>query len=183
MVRRARVRRRRSVGERSLCRFRISWTASSRAVFQTYDFDGDGFIERAHFASRLPGSAGSSATPRLGAQQRLTALCLGVWDHFGKVTHTDGDGRISMAECQAASAAGLLETPAAFDEGYRLFLDAITDIADADHDGRLPLEDEVRGSGALMGLPETRARAAFTRLDQEGDGCITTDDLLQAIRP
>ncbi len=151
--------------------------------FRTYDVDGDGFIERDDFASaasRLGAEFGHA--PDSTVQQRLTTLCLGVWEHLVTVADTDGDGRISAAEYKAAFAAGLLETPAAFDDGYRPFLDAIMDVTDADHDGRLTAEDEVRWTGALMGLPEAHARAAFTRLDRDGDGYITTDDLLRAIR-
>lgn len=37
-------------------------------------------------------------------------------------------------------------------------------------------------TGALMNLPEADAREVFRRLDQDGDGLITRDDLLEAIR-
>ncbi|MCY0939323.1 EF-hand domain-containing protein [Streptomyces sp. H34-S4] len=33
-----------------------------------------------------------------------------------------------------------------------------------------------------MNLPEADAREVFRRLDQDGDGLITRDDLLEAIR-
>lgn len=55
-------------------------------------------------------------------------------------------------------------------------------IADADRDGRLTADDHVRWTGSLMGLPEADAREVFRRLDQDDDGSITTDDLLEAIR-
>lgn len=151
--------------------------------FRTYDHDGDGFIERDDFATvaaRLGAEFGHAADSAV--QQRMTALCLGVWDHLVKAADVDSDGRISEGEYKAAFEAGMLETPAAFDAAYRPFLDAIMEIVDADHDGRLTEQDEVRWSGALMGLSEADARAAFGRLDDDGDGYITSDDLLTAIR-
>ncbi|MEV4312974.1 EF-hand domain-containing protein [Actinocrispum sp. NPDC049592] len=151
--------------------------------FRTYDRDGDGFVDREDFvsaAARLGAEFGHA--PDSPVQQRMTTLCLGVWEHLVKVADVDGDQRISEAEYKAAFAAGLLETPAAFDAGYQPFLAAIMDIADADHDGWLTEDDEVRWTGALMGLPEADARAAFQHLDRDGDGYITTGDLLAAIR-
>jgi Ca2+-binding EF-hand superfamily protein len=151
--------------------------------FRTYDYDGDGFIEREDFAAaaaRLGAEFGHAADSAV--QQRMSALCLEVWDHLAKAADTDTNERISEAEYKAAFAAGMLERPTAFDDSYRPFLNAIMDIADADHDGRLTEDDEVRWAGALMGLPEADARAAFRRLDSDGDGYITTDDLLTAIR-
>ena len=151
--------------------------------FRTYDTDGDGFIERGDFvaaAARLGDEFGRA--PGSPVRQRLDELCVGLWEHLSAVTDTDGDGRIGPAEYKAAFAAGLLETPTSFDEGYRPFLDVIMQIADVDGDGKLVADDHVRWTGSLMSLPEADAREVFRRLDQDADGFITTDDLLEAIR-
>jgi hypothetical protein len=151
--------------------------------FRTYDTDGDGFIERRDFveaATRLAEEFG--LVPESPVRQRLDALCLGLWEHLSTVTDTDDDGRIGPAEYKAAFAAGLLETPASFDDGYRPFLDVIMEIADEDGDGRLVADEHVRWTGSLMSLPDADAREVFRRLDQDGDGFVTTDDLLAAIR-
>jgi Ca2+-binding EF-hand superfamily protein len=151
--------------------------------FLTYDTDGDGFIEREDFvaaAARLGEEFGHALDSP--GRQRLDELCVQLWQHLSTVADADSDGRIGQAEYKAAFAAGLLETPTSFDEGYRPFLDAIMEIADVDGDGKLDVDEHVRWSGSLMSLPETDARAAFRRLDQDGDGFITTHDLLEAIR-
>ncbi|WP_237330082.1 hypothetical protein [Streptomyces sp. BA2] len=41
--------------------------------------------------------------------------------------------------------------------------------------------EQVRWSGALMGLPEPDAREVFGRLEQDADGLISRDDMLQAM--
>ena len=55
-------------------------------------------------------------------------------------------------------------------------------VADHDGDGHLGADEYVRWTGALMNLPESDARAAHARLDHDGDGLTSTDDLLAAIR-
>ncbi|MFG2651289.1 EF-hand domain-containing protein [Streptomyces sp. NPDC048436] len=151
--------------------------------FQTYDSDGDGYIEQQDFTSAVARMAEAFGHgPDSPARRRLHDLSQQLWFHLAKVADTDGDGRISEAEYKSAFAAGLLETPDSFDEGYLPFLDAIMDIADTDGDGKLTADEQVRWTGTLMNLPETDARAVFHRLDQDGDGLITRHDLLDAIR-
>ncbi|MGH8888074.1 MAG: EF-hand domain-containing protein [Egibacteraceae bacterium] len=151
--------------------------------FKTYDNDGDGFIEREDFeqaAARMGEAFGHG--PDSPARQRLADLCLQLWRQLATVADVDDDGRIGEAEYKAAFAAGLLETPQSFDEGYVPFLDAIMDIADTDSDGKLDVDEHVRWTGSLMNLPEVDAREGFRRLDQDADGSVTTHDLLEAIR-
>lgn len=151
--------------------------------FTTYDSDHDGYIEREDFtlaAARMGEAFGHG--PDSPARQHLERLCLELWHHLASVSDTDDDGRISEAEYKAAFAKGMLETPESFDAGYRPFLDAIMTIADTDGDGKLDVDEEVRWTGSLMNLPEADAREVHRRLDTDGDGYITTDDLLEAIR-
>ncbi|MFE7134638.1 EF-hand domain-containing protein [Streptomyces sp. NPDC057638] len=151
--------------------------------FATYDTDGDGFIERRDFdtaVERLRVAFGQEAGS--AALARLSALTTGLWEHLVRVADADADGRISAGEYRDAFAAGLLVTPGSFDAMYVPFLDALMDIVDQDGDGRLTREEQVRWTGALMGLPEGDAREVFGRLDRDGDGLIGRDELLEAIR-
>jgi Ca2+-binding EF-hand superfamily protein len=149
----------------------------------TYDTDADGYIEREDFALAVGRMAEEFGHGRdSAARQRLEQLALDLWNHLAAVADSDVDGRISQAEYKAAFAAGLLETPESFDQGYVPFLDAIMAIADTDADGSLTLEEHVRWTGALMNLAEDDAREVARRLDTDGDGLITTQDLLEAIR-
>ncbi|WP_280266404.1 EF-hand domain-containing protein [Nocardia wallacei] len=150
--------------------------------FQTFDFDGNGRIDRGDFESSATAVAdafGHGADSP--ARQRLLELSLGLWDLLASVADTDGDGRIDLGEYQRAFADGLLVTEDSFEKGYRPFLDAIMAIADTDGDGLLDADEHVRWTGALMHLPESDARTIHHRLDTDGDGHISTDDLLHAI--
>ncbi|MFC7302612.1 EF-hand domain-containing protein [Streptomyces monticola] len=151
--------------------------------FKTYDTDGDGSIDRTDFETavdRLGEAFGHK--PDSAPLSRLRELALGLWAHLARVADTNQDGRISETEYKAAFAAGLLETPESFDAGYVPFLDALMDIADADGDGKLTREEQVRWTGALMNLPEPDAREVFGRLDKDMDGLLDREELLEAIR-
>ncbi|MCR3748881.1 EF-hand domain-containing protein [Lentzea californiensis] len=151
--------------------------------FRTYDTDGDGFIEREDFvqAAARTGEA-FGHRPESPARQRLADLCVQLWEHLAAAADTDSDGRIGEAEYKAAFAAGLLATPASFDDGYRPFPDAIMTIADTEDDGKLNADEYARWTGSLMNLPEADAREAFRRIDRNSEGLVTTDDVLEAVR-
>lgn len=151
--------------------------------FQTFDDDRNGFIERKDFETsvdRLADEFGEGADSP--ARKRLLDLSLGLWEHLLRVADRNADGRISEEEYKTAFAEGLLVQPEAFEQGYGPFLDAIMEIVDQDRDGKLTVSDEIRWTGALMHMQEPHAREAFRRLDKDGDGFITTRDLLDAIR-
>lgn len=150
--------------------------------FETFDFDGDGRIQRSDFEN----SAGALAAefghePDSPAAQRLLHLSLQLWGRLSSEGDVDIDRSVDLAEYQQAFAEGLLVTEESFEQSYRPFLEAIMAIADADSDGTLNAEEYVRWTGALMHLPADDARECHRRLDTDGDGVITTDDLLQAI--
>jgi Ca2+-binding EF-hand superfamily protein len=150
--------------------------------FQTFDYDGDGRIERSDFqtsATRLADEFDHSADSP--ARQRLMELSLGLWDHLVSVADADQDGTIDLDEYKNAFANGLLETEASFEQGYRPFLEVIMAVADTDGDGMLNAQEYVGWTGALMHLPEADARECHRRLDANGDGLVTTEDLLHAI--
>ncbi|WP_329075024.1 EF-hand domain-containing protein [Streptomyces niveus] len=151
--------------------------------FATFDTNRDGYIGRTDFVSACERLAAAfQLAPEARALKRMRELSDGLWQHLSQAADVNLDGRISLAEYQAAFAAGLLVTPASFDAGYVPFLDALMDIADEDGDGKLTRDEQVRWSGALMGLPEADAREVFGRLDRDADGLIGRDDMLRAIR-
>lgn len=150
--------------------------------FQTFDFDGDGQIERSDFeasAGRVADEFGHSEDSP--ARQRLLELSLGLWDHLVSVADSDRDGTISLDEYKKAFINGLLETEGSFEQGYRPFLDALMAVVDTNGNGMLDVDEYVGWTGALMRLPEADAREIHRRLDTDGDGFVTTQELLQAI--
>ena len=151
--------------------------------FRAHDHDSNGFLQRHDFemsAVRMAEEFGLG--PESPARQRLVEISLGLWEHLRKVVDLDADGRISLAEYKAAFAAGLLETPESFDQGYVPYINAVMDVVDQDRDGKLTVSDEIRWMGSLMGVPEQDAREGFHRIDKDNDGFITVSDLVESIR-
>lgn len=120
--------------------------------------------------------------PESPARQKLIEISLGLWEHLQKVADLDTDNRISLDEYKAAFAAGLLETPESFNQGYVPYINAVIDIADQDRDGKLTVSDEIRWMGSLMRVPEQEAREGFRRIDKDNDGFITANELVESIR-
>ncbi|MEV6238312.1 EF-hand domain-containing protein [Lentzea sp. NPDC051838] len=151
--------------------------------FETYDSDQDGYIQRSDFEQ-----AGSRTIAAFGLREedlrakRLHEHLLGVWDHLSAVTDTNDDGRISLAEYKQAFALRLIGRPESFDDSYLPFLDSLMAVADSDGDGHLGVDEYVRWSGALVNLPASHARTAHARIDRDGDGLVSHDELLAAIR-
>lgn len=151
--------------------------------FRTYDLDNDGFIQREDFdigITRL--GAAFNHSQHSPALNRLRTLSMNLWTHLARVTGTDANGRISEAEYRSAFAAGMLESPESFKQGYRPYLDALMEVIDTDQDGQISRDEYVRWTGALMNLAEPDAREAFGRLDTDGDGLIGRTQLLDAIQ-
>lgn len=151
--------------------------------FQAHDHDGNGFLQRQDFersAVRMAEEFGHG--PDSPARQRLVEISLGLWDHLKKVADFDADDRISLTEYKAAFAAGMLETPETFHQSYVPYINAVADIADQDRDGKLTASEEVRWMGSLMNVPEQVVRDAFHRIDKDGDGLISIDELVETIR-
>ncbi|MFX0578893.1 EF-hand domain-containing protein [Nocardia nepalensis] len=150
--------------------------------FQTFDFDGNGLIERADFEAAAVAVVDAFGHPADSpARSGFVELSLLRWEFLVSVADRDGDGTIDLAEYQHAFAAGLLVTEESFEQGYRPFLEALMAVADVDGDGALSEAEHVRWTAALMHLPETDAREIHRRLDADQDGLITTDELLAAI--
>ncbi|WP_194833223.1 EF-hand domain-containing protein [Nocardia sp. XZ_19_369] len=150
--------------------------------FETFDFDGDDRVERSDFENSARALAEEFGhEPDSPAAQELLRLSLQLWGRLASAGDVNIDGSVDLAEYKEAFAEGLLVTEESFEQGYRPFLEAIMAIADVDGDGKLNAEEYVRWTGTLMHLPADDARENHRRLDTDGDGFVTTDDLLQAI--
>ncbi|ONI82849.1 calcium-binding protein [Actinosynnema sp. ALI-1.44] len=150
--------------------------------FHTFDYDGDGGIDRSDFMRAAAAVADEFRHPAGSpARTRLVECSLGLWEHLAAAANVSNDGSISVDEYKKAFAEGLLVTEESFEAGYRPFLEALMSVCDTDDDGKLSISEHIRWTGALMNLSETDAREIHRRLDTDEDGYITTGDLLSAI--
>lgn len=151
--------------------------------FKTYDFDGNHYIEKADFeqsVTKLCAEFGHG--PDSPKRQRLQALYTQLWEKLVSSADANADGRISEDEYKQAFVNGLLVTPKNFEQLYIPFNEALIAIIDTDEDGRITLAEDVRWKKAIMNMSESDIRAAFPRIDQNGNGYITANEFLDAAR-
>lgn len=151
--------------------------------FRTYDTDQNGVIEKADFdlaAQRMAEEFGyQSGSPQ---QRRLKDQLNRLWTTLAEIADTDHDGQISEDEYKRAFKTKIIASPDAFEKMYRPFIQLLIEIADSDGDGKLNQQEHVRWYRALMNIPEKDSIEAFSRLDRDGDGHLTSEEILRSVR-
>ncbi len=151
------------------------------STFAHYDVNGNGVIELADvyaLANRLLQAFGEPASSERGRE--LVEAYDRFWEMLAEYCDTDRDGRIGPAEYRDA----MIE---AFVEGGPINVDlleivqSLLAIADTNGDGRVDA-DEFRVLLKARGLGDEESRTAFTHLDLDGDGAISVDEYVAAVR-
>ncbi|HEX7307391.1 EF-hand domain-containing protein [Lentzea sp.] len=151
------------------------------STFAHYDVNRNGVIELADvyaLANRLLRAFGEPASSERGRE--LVEAYDRFWEMLVEHCDIDRDGRIGPVEYRAA----MIE---AFVEGGPINVDllevvqSLLDIMDTNGDGRV---DEAE-FGVLLrarGLSPRECGTAFAHLDTDGDGAISVDEYVAAVR-
>ncbi|MFJ8825265.1 EF-hand domain-containing protein [Streptomyces sp. NPDC102467] len=151
--------------------------------FRTYDTDQNGVIEKADFdlaAQRMGKEFGHK--PNSPQQRQLNEQLTRLWEVLAEIADTDHDGRITEDEYKNAFRTKVITSPEAFDKMYRPFIQALINVVDSDKDGKVDQQEHVRWYRALMNVPEKDSQEAFSRLDEDGDGYLTREEILKSVR-
>ncbi|MCW2948970.1 MAG: calcium-binding protein [Actinoallomurus sp.] len=151
------------------------------ARFQHWDRDHNGYIEWSDLeeSARRVGEAFGQAADS-PEQRALTKSCRQLWQTLARHADVDLDGRISQDEYVAAFSSEVMAEADAFDRVYRALLEDVVNLADANGDGKLNEEEYLRLLRSWYNADESDGAPAFRRLDRDGDGFLTHDELIQS---
>ena len=147
-------------------------------VFQQTDFNQDGFVETTDYeqigarVSQFLGLAPGS--PEDGA---IRDGYLGMWRNLQPLADKDGDNKVTEEEYVAALGA-LLGQKEYFEAWIRSTVNNILEWEDRDRDGRVSQAEYV-GFMQVYSIANDEATRAFQRLDRDGDGYLTREELMQ----
>lgn len=157
-------------------------TAKISYGFDHLDVDGDGQLtEHDHvlMGQRVAVSLGhASGSP---AEQQIIDAYLRIWREL-HLPHIPAGGIAISKEQFLTSTRTLTGDPAAAQATVGALAEAFLAIADIDHDGQLgPAEFFTFQRGHQPNLTETDANEAFSHLDVDGDGLLSTEEFTRAV--
>lgn len=148
-------------------------------AFDHIDADHSGEIERDDLlalGSRVLLGFGEAPTSAKGKQ--LIDRFDDLWTEILAHADSDGSGAISPAEFRGAMITAYIEGRK-FDKSFRPAATAIAALCDHDGDGAISLQD-FQVLQAAFGVRDGDAASAFQRLDTDGNGSLSVDELVQA---
>ncbi|WP_327063515.1 EF-hand domain-containing protein [Kitasatospora purpeofusca] len=152
------------------------------ACFHHFDTDDNGSIDRDDLltlGSQLLSRFGEPATSPKG-----TALMDGMvrfWDALTAAGDRNGDGRLSREEYRTCMTGAFVTSADGFDASLRPLAEAVCSLLDTDGDGGVDEQEFQAWQEVFRTAPENRA-AAFRKLDADGSGRLSVEELLTAIR-
>ncbi|WP_030673990.1 EF-hand domain-containing protein [Streptomyces cellulosae] len=158
--------------------------ANDRLVkrFEKWDTDGNGVLEASDFqgeAARIAQNLGKSAdSPEV---QELHSAFQGLYEHLAQKAGVPG-GAISREQFLAATGELLFkEGEASFNRALSPIVKALISLCDDNHDGEIDAR-EFQAWLSAVGVPVSQAGQMFQKVDRNGDGKLSEDELLQVVR-
>ena len=150
-----------------------------KALFRFWDLDRDGRISSGDYDQVIRNYL-EWATPEEGSPEHreIVDRYQGFWGQMQRFD-ADGDGVVSEAEYVAAIDAWMSDKQA-FEAAMEANVEAYCQLNDRDKDGKISLE-EFELTYRAHNLDASAANAAFGKLDRNGDGFISKDELSESI--
>ena len=147
-------------------------------VFHHQDMDNDGFLGKADYEQFVKRVGEIQNYPPGSPQyEALYAQNMAVWEQVRQVADKDGDDRVSLEEFLESYDVTLGDEKL-YDQLVTQYAQSLLALWDRDGDGRLSGVEYVALCGA-WGVGEGAAREAFRHLDRDGNGYLSTEELMQ----
>lgn len=150
--------------------------------FDYLDVDGDGRLtENDHVLMGKRVAASIGHPPGSPAEQEIVDAYLRIWRDLHQ-PHVPGGGDAITREQFVTSTRTLADDPDAARATVGALAEAFLAVADIDRDGQVgPAEFLKFQRGHFPGLTEAEAAEAFTHLDRDGDGYLSTEEFTGAV--
>ncbi|GAA1973748.1 EF-hand domain-containing protein [Amycolatopsis minnesotensis] len=151
--------------------------------FDKWDVNGDGVLERADFereAERIVGAFGQSMSSAEG-QAMLKALT-GLFEYEANEAGVGPNGSINEEQFRSVNEKLIFtDGEATFNRVLRPVMKAVVGLCDSDHNGMID-QQEFAAYLQAIGVDRAQAQSAFQQIDTIGDGQLSVDELLAAVR-
>ncbi|MEW2620529.1 EF-hand domain-containing protein [Streptomyces sp. NPDC048106] len=151
--------------------------------FEKWDTDGNGVLDAADFqseAARIAQNLGKDAgSPEV---EELENAFNGLYEYLADKAGVEAGGAISRQQFLDATGDMLFkEGEASFNRALSPVVKALIRLCDDDHDGQIDAR-EFQAWLAGVGVPVSEAGLAFQKVDKNGDGRLSEDELLEVVR-
>ncbi|GHF36896.1 EF-hand domain-containing protein [Streptomyces griseosporeus] len=159
--------------------------ANDRLVkrFEKWDIDGNGVLEASDFqgeAARIADNLGRDAgSPEV---QELLAAFQGLYEALAEKAGVAPGSGINRDQFLTATGNMLFqEGEASFNRALSPVVKALIRLCDDNHDGEID-EQEFRAWLTAVGVPNSEVGDKFRKVDANGDGRLSEDELLRVLR-
>ncbi|MGH3863726.1 EF-hand domain-containing protein [Actinokineospora sp.] len=151
--------------------------------FELWDSNGDGTIDKSDYeteARRIVKAFGEQETSPKG--RALLTAYLGMWDKLAAKAKVGAQGKVTLQQFTEVSTREVAEGgDEGFDRNLRPTIEAIVNMCDTDGDGEVNPAEFKRWMKAV-GVDERQADSAFRQIDSNGNGHLTVEELVTAVR-
>ena len=148
-------------------------------AFSLFDVDRNGFMERSD-CELVVGATTQAMGYALGSPEYQTYYTeyMAGWDDLLQLGDSDHDQRLSLTEFCAAYGQ-MMTMPDRFNAVILSTVKTIISLWDSNKDGKVS-QSEYNAYLIAFHATEAEAATAFGRLDRNGDGYLTVDELIQS---
>jgi Ca2+-binding EF-hand superfamily protein len=151
-------------------------------AFGHLDADRSGYVEEGDLTALGVRLLNHFDMPLDSAKAQRIATGFGTfWQRLAASLDTDGDKKLSPHEWRSGMTRAYIEDGDAFDAHFVPGAMAVLELADTDDDGKVSRTEFITMQRAF-GTIDDEADLAFGKLDRDGDGYLSLDELIRAVR-